>query len=668
MSSTLVFSFGPVQAFVAQARRTGDTWAGSYLLSYLAAKVIVAIERLETDGVMIVEPSRVGVPLLDAVRVAEGVSSATPSTGAVEIAALSNTVVVEIPDGHDPNTIGAGANDALLAAWRDIELAIHDWLMHLVAGGWEDLWRDQMATAWETYWAWGDTSLEAFGNLAARKGLRDFAQLTTTHSERCSVCGVRPALWVDNGKEGQTRKKVIDCWAEWGKLIVAQPGVSRTLIQPGGRERLCAVCFVKRCLPWVPNPVYELLRKRGGDAPVAAFVSTSTMATAHYRVELLEAARRDPEVAADMKDYMEVLRTNHLDRGHHPAEILPTWNHALNDHPSGLVTGNDAEQLIRLDGDMFLFGDSVINEYSVDREAAQNIRRAHRQLKRRAASNGVKAPPIYWALLTMDGDSMGAFLRCCADAGLPMKSVSKAINDFARGVPAIVSMHNGRTIYAGGDDVLAMLPLRDALGAAEELRLAFADAFLSWSESETLLAPQKARLGLLPTLSGAIVYAHHQAPLGAVLKAGHQLLKIRAKGMPDKNAVALQKLQRSGGGFACSAKWTTPDGGFAALMMKLIDHLEHDRLSTQSLYELQQEAWLFGPASGIEPEDMKKLLAYKLQRSRHRPAGEGGVSDEETATDVLGLCAMDKTPSQRQLAYEPLLMAAFLNGEGREDR
>ena len=40
MSVEFEFSVGPVQAFVAQARRTGDFWGGSYLLSFLTAHAI----------------------------------------------------------------------------------------------------------------------------------------------------------------------------------------------------------------------------------------------------------------------------------------------------------------------------------------------------------------------------------------------------------------------------------------------------------------------------------------------------------------------------------------------------------------------------------------------------------------------------------------------------
>lgn len=37
------FTIGPVQGFVAQARRTRDLWAGSFLLSWLAGQAMAAV-------------------------------------------------------------------------------------------------------------------------------------------------------------------------------------------------------------------------------------------------------------------------------------------------------------------------------------------------------------------------------------------------------------------------------------------------------------------------------------------------------------------------------------------------------------------------------------------------------------------------------------------------
>lgn len=45
---TFHFTFGPVQGFVAHARRTRDLWGGSSLLSYLAGHAMVTVA--ENDG------------------------------------------------------------------------------------------------------------------------------------------------------------------------------------------------------------------------------------------------------------------------------------------------------------------------------------------------------------------------------------------------------------------------------------------------------------------------------------------------------------------------------------------------------------------------------------------------------------------------------------------
>ena len=50
----LHFSLGPVQGFVAQARRTRDFWAGSFLLSYLSGR---AMDHIIQNGGEVVFPS-----------------------------------------------------------------------------------------------------------------------------------------------------------------------------------------------------------------------------------------------------------------------------------------------------------------------------------------------------------------------------------------------------------------------------------------------------------------------------------------------------------------------------------------------------------------------------------------------------------------------------------
>ena len=82
-----------------------------------------------------------------------------------------------------------------------------------------------------------------------------------------------------------------------------------------------------------------------------------------------------------------------------------------------------------------------------------------------------ETPSPFYAILLMDGDSLGELLRKSGSA------VSDALDRFTRQVPDIVDRHNGFLIYAGGDDVLALLPLEDALACAAAVRQCYLDAF-----------------------------------------------------------------------------------------------------------------------------------------------------------------------------------------------
>ncbi|MEO0111631.1 MAG: type III-B CRISPR-associated protein Cas10/Cmr2, partial [candidate division WOR-3 bacterium] len=60
----LLFTIGPVQEFIATARKTSDLWAGSYLLSYLTYKAIeIILEELGPDNV--IYPNLLAQPLVD---------------------------------------------------------------------------------------------------------------------------------------------------------------------------------------------------------------------------------------------------------------------------------------------------------------------------------------------------------------------------------------------------------------------------------------------------------------------------------------------------------------------------------------------------------------------------------------------------------------------------
>ena len=88
--------------------------------------------------------------------------------------------------------------------------------------------------------------------------------------------------------------------------------------------------------------------------------------------------------------------------------------------------------------------------------------------------NSLKESPVpYGVLLKADGDKMGKLLSRATSIE-QARVVSGVLHEFARSVRQILRRHNGHAVYAGGDDILAFLPLQTALDCAKELAIEFA--------------------------------------------------------------------------------------------------------------------------------------------------------------------------------------------------
>src|SRR5205823_2786463 len=129
---------------------------------------------------------------------------------------------------------------AIREAWERIEQAVWGFLREHAPSVTDETarqWREQVGGVWEIAWAVGD------GTLDQRKNLRDFGP-SERSGEKCTVCGERSALHAGNGD----RKSVQEFWA---RLAVETRDHAHFTFSQEGRERLCAVCTVKRLLPFV---------------------------------------------------------------------------------------------------------------------------------------------------------------------------------------------------------------------------------------------------------------------------------------------------------------------------------------------------------------------------------------------------------------------------------
>jgi CRISPR-associated protein Cmr2 len=210
-------------------------------------------------------------------------------------------------------------------------------------------------------------------------------------------------------------------------------------------------------------------------------------------------------------------------------------------------------------------------------------------------------------------------------------AISGALNDFSQiVVPHVVEEeHSGRVIYAGGDDVLAMLPVADLLPAMKRLRHAYSgtvpeDEPVDWGDLQrrrTLVCKSgfaylRGRLmrmmGEKATASCGAVVAHHQAPMGMVLRE-LRAAEQRAKREGGRDAFSLTVIKRSGGMLVLTARWGEPLEVLGTLRAFLAD----PEVSRRAVYHCLE--WLAGVPM-TDQAMLGALLAYQFDRQAREPA------------------------------------------------
>ncbi len=143
-----------------------------------------------------------------------------------------------------------------------------------------------------------------------------------------------------------------------------------------------------------------------------------------------------------------------------------------------------------------------------------------------------KKPFPYYAILVADGDKMGLALdKFTLSAG--HQQFSAQLSNFALEAKSVVEKHQGYCVYAGGDDVVAFLPVKTAILCARML----SDTFTSVTTMKT-----NEKLGNLQfnecSLSVGIAIVHHLESLQVSLEYARAAEK-RAKKLRKAMAIGL---------------------------------------------------------------------------------------------------------------------------------
>lgn len=556
--AVLIIAIGPVQGFIAAARRSRDLWYGSWLLSELskaAAQLLAA---------------RVGVGALifPATNNASDLQPDSPLN-------VANKVVALVPAAQAAD-IAEEACKAVAAR----AMALAEEAFRHVKGPFErETALKQVADLPEVVWATAAVTAEGYAAarhraeraLAARKSLRDFAPVGGWGSARpkSSLDGLRESVL----PEPRDKDDAIKRYEKYGAR---------------GGEQLCGVGLMKR----------HGQRGRGDQADRVC--STSHIAA----LPMLEQASDNENSRRAANEFFRVLREDLK----LPAEVLGKTPFR---HP---VFG---------DRDGRLLFESRYGEFFEDEPDRAERRRKQeagvRALKAFLRAAGVKAPYPYYGLLLADGDRMGAAIDHCATPEAH-RTLSRALAEFAGSARAIVEdKHRGSLVYAGGDDVLAYVPLHTALACAKDLAADFRRKLGGFQTAD----------GQAPTLSVGLAVSHHLDPLeDALLRAR----RAEGRAKRTRNALAVAFDKRGGMETIVGGPW----GEFDARFDQLIGLYAAGALAHGAAYELRRLALQLDE----ERADAEFRAAIRLEalRALQRKRDRRGQALNKATLDTLAAC------------------------------
>jgi CRISPR-associated protein Cmr2 len=503
-SALLSFFLGPVQPFIEAARTVRDLWTGSYLLSWLtvaglqpvldlvrAGRAALISPHIDRDNPMVAafvdgrkDDARSAIPCI-------------PNKFAATVPAAETERLLEECERH------------CRQEWERIAQAVHDQLAPVFGrhdSGWDRSWQEQVKSYFEVRCValpLGRATDAALTELRFRTDrdpwTRQWDLLGALLEMKRSVRHV-PAYRPQPDREGRFPVKcsLLGSFEQMGPAdldasrqfweAVASPnweGLGGTRLHSS--DRLCAVSLVKR-FAW---PAY-FADKLGLRPEELRFSDTATVAARDW----LEAPELQPDAV----------------RMRHPQlRWSGQWLH-------------------------WQTPDQEKEEKPCPSEVWQQIQdRKRRQGK----------PPTYYAILMMDGDHMGQMFRgekgeeAWGRGAERYRAITARLTHFAlHAVQDAVERHpgqprepssDGELIYAGGDDVLALLPTDQVVACARTLRDQFRAAH---------------HLGEHAQISAGSAVVHVKEDLRFALQTARAAEKAAKRA--GRNALALTVCRRSG--------------------------------------------------------------------------------------------------------------------------
>ena len=689
----MAFSITPVQPFIATARKLRDFWTGSTILSWLAFEGIRwVMENLGPDHILY--PSLIDQPLVNEyLEKVWKIPRINSWNKARDVASFPNKFLVLVPFANSTE-IAAGITGHLNEVWQELSGMVLKKLSDVVGplGDGEkktiqSLFERQCGSFWDFNWAstrlvgkgdydditklipetlWKSSSkvCQLFNKIIEKKEYEDTCTGTlygVSHSlvqsalaatklkrqvhripepgEKCHLCGEFEVLHSVPFKEGMPaadyKSKIDSFWkslrSKWGR---------EADFKKDGNEKLCTLCLVKRalyrCFEGKENKnhlLYTTFNHNRDGFPSTTEIALHGFFTRHGIVGPLkgdlaqrlfgseeESGSLDGKKLSDRDKYYAILLMDGDKMGKlvNGETLASTWESIL--HP---------RMVSRLKDPGF---NSVYRE---------NWKEIFAKYPRRLLTPAIHA------------------------------AISESLGDFALyGVSGIVEKYSGKLIYAGGDDVCAIMPVDTVYSASREIREFYHTHFRLIDDSgehdlgsgEWKPAKGKLSIGLGTgsdiSISAAILLCHHKENMGQMVSRTHHLLENVAKDELGRDSLIVELKKRSGGSRYFGSKWDDESWKAFIGLGKAISKESKksgEGISTSLAYRIDMFRNGIDAIINSNRENSRELLIdfFKAQLERSSlPSGEGMA--QGMADIILTNTGIDTGYSER------LIVAAFL--------
>jgi len=578
----MVFSITPVQSFISNARKLRDYWTGSVLLSWLAFEGILwIVENLGPDH--IVYPSLIDQPLMTRYlkQVWEIDSKLKDDT---DIASFPNKFVAVVPL-NKLKEIKEGIRKRVESKWKEATDMSRDFILgkadleRIDPEHFKQLFKRQMESYWDIQFAAvklvGGSDVDdlcklfskevyernieveklfkemlngagknytfhsegifyevshriAQSALAAAK-MKRTARREAEPGEKCSLCGEFEVLHGHTHELGKSskdyKKNVNDFWNSLRSKGEFNSDFSEN-------EKLCSICTMKRIF-------YRAVR--------------SDRKKDHLLTDTFKGKESYPSTTyLALHDFFEREEIKDEDEKKRRAQRYYEMRDEESDNGNILENRDKYYAILMMDGDQMgklVNGDTLASDWKTI---------MHPDIVKRLENpNFMEAYREGWRNVTEKSGGR-RFLTPSVHA-----AVSESLGDFSiYGVKPIIRKYDGTLIYAGGDDVSAVLPVSGALEAAREIAEYYTSAFRHVEKKGTAdvsnpisgtWEPKAGKLSLnLGTgndisISAGILICHHKESLKDMIAAAHNLLDNKAKKEGGRNSCAIELRKRSGG-------------------------------------------------------------------------------------------------------------------------